>query len=199
MPAPGYPTHHERHPHGGGHNLRLPRGKHSPPLTMEHPSQWRYVATRLMAHMGAYTPDNLDRVTWQWHHRAALRIQETLIRHDIWTIQTADPRRQAAAFRTTRHQHQQSRTTQGHPRQVARTCPSQSQQDLTPAVGFPYSPQQSPPSAVHQPTARPRQSASPRKRRPDSDPPRRRNSTGGPGGRQAPRAKAAHRPLRQDW
>ena len=49
-------------------------GRHSPPPTMEHPSQWRYVATGLVAHMGAYTPDNLDRLHWRWHHRAALRI-----------------------------------------------------------------------------------------------------------------------------
>ena len=29
------------------------RTGHTPPATMDHPGQWRYVATRLMAHMGA--------------------------------------------------------------------------------------------------------------------------------------------------
>ena len=53
-------------------------GRHSPPPTMEHASQWRYVAARLMAHMGAYTPGDLDRLHWRWHHRAALRIREAL-------------------------------------------------------------------------------------------------------------------------
>ena len=47
---------------------------HSPLPTTEQPSQWRYVATRLMAYMGAYTPGNLDRLHWRWRHRAALRI-----------------------------------------------------------------------------------------------------------------------------
>ena len=28
------------------------KGRHSPPPTMGHPSQWRYVATCLMAHLG---------------------------------------------------------------------------------------------------------------------------------------------------
>ena len=30
------------------------RTGHRPPTTMDHPGQWRYVATRLIAHMGAY-------------------------------------------------------------------------------------------------------------------------------------------------
>ena len=39
--------------------------RHSPPPTMEHSGQWRYVGTRLMAHMGAYTPDDLNRLHWR--------------------------------------------------------------------------------------------------------------------------------------
>ena len=33
------------------------RTGHTPPATMNHPSQWHYVATRLMVHMGAYSLD----------------------------------------------------------------------------------------------------------------------------------------------
>ena len=68
--------------------FKLPEGQHSPPPTMEHPCQWRYVATGLMAHMGAYTLDDVNRLHWRWHHRAALRIREALIRHNVWTIRT---------------------------------------------------------------------------------------------------------------
>ena len=119
-------------------------GRHSRPPTMEHSSQWRYVATRLMAHMGAYTPNDLDGLHWRWHHRAALRIREALIRHHIWTIWTPHPRGQAAPGRTTGHQRQRSPTTQGHRRQVSRTSPSQGLQGLPSAMGPPYSPQRSP-------------------------------------------------------
>ena len=31
-----------------------------PPATMNHPGQWHYVATLLMAHMGAYNPDEMN-------------------------------------------------------------------------------------------------------------------------------------------
>ena len=44
-------------------NLREGRPSSTP--TMEHPSLWRYVATRLMAHMGAYKPDDLNRLHWR--------------------------------------------------------------------------------------------------------------------------------------
>ena len=30
---------------------------HTPPATMNQPGQWHYVDTRLMAHMGAYSPE----------------------------------------------------------------------------------------------------------------------------------------------
>ena len=38
---------------------------HTPPATMDHPGQWHYVATRLMAHMGAYSPDEMNGLHWQ--------------------------------------------------------------------------------------------------------------------------------------
>ena len=38
------------------------RTEHTPPATMDRPDQWRYVATRLMAHMGAYNPDEMKQI-----------------------------------------------------------------------------------------------------------------------------------------
>ena len=43
------------------------RSGHTPPATMEQPGQWRYVATWLMAHMGAYIPDEMNRLHLRWH------------------------------------------------------------------------------------------------------------------------------------
>ena len=36
------------------------RTGHTPPATMDHPGQWDYVATRLIARMGAYSPDEMN-------------------------------------------------------------------------------------------------------------------------------------------
>ena len=33
---------------------------HAPPTTRDHPSQWHYVATRLVVHMGTYSPDEMN-------------------------------------------------------------------------------------------------------------------------------------------
>ena len=62
------------------------QAEHPPPATMDHPSQWHYVATRLMAHMGAYIPDKMNRLHWLWYQRAALRIRTAMQRHNIWAI-----------------------------------------------------------------------------------------------------------------
>ena len=59
---------------------------HTPPTTMEHPSQWHYVATRLMAHMGTYSPDEMNRLHWRWHQPVALRVRAAMQRHNISTI-----------------------------------------------------------------------------------------------------------------
>ena len=45
------------------------RTGHTPPASMDHPGQWHYVATRLMAHIGAYSPDEINGLHWQWHQR----------------------------------------------------------------------------------------------------------------------------------
>ena len=108
-------------------------GRHSPSPTIEHPSHWRYVATRLMAHMGAYTPGDLDRLNWRCIHRAALRIQEPLIRHNVWTIQTLRPLGPPAPDRARGYQRPRSPMTRGPPRQVASTSHSQSPQGQPPA------------------------------------------------------------------
>ena len=62
------------------------RTGHTPPATMDHPGQWHYFATRLMAHMGAYNPDEMNGLHWQWHQRAALRIRAIMQEHNIWDI-----------------------------------------------------------------------------------------------------------------
>ena len=87
--------------------------QHSPPPAMEHPSQWQYVATGLMAQMGAYTPGSLDRPDLRRHHRAALRIREALLRQNILTIRTFCPRGPPAPRRATKLKRQQSPITQG--------------------------------------------------------------------------------------
>ena len=84
-------------------------GQHSAIPTLEHPSQWQYVATRLMAHMGAHTPDDLNLLHWRWHHRRALRIREALIRRNIGTG-TPRPRGPPIPDRATGHQRQRSPT-----------------------------------------------------------------------------------------
>ena len=60
----------------------------SPALTMEQPSPWRYMATGLMADMGAYTPHDLNQLHWRWLHMAALCIRDALLRHHVQTIRT---------------------------------------------------------------------------------------------------------------
>ena len=59
---------------------------HTPPATMDYPGQWHYVATQLMAHTGAYSPDKMNGLHSQWHRRAALRIRTAMQNHGIWEI-----------------------------------------------------------------------------------------------------------------
>ena len=59
---------------------------HSPRTTMDHPGQWHYVATRLMAHMGTYSRDKMNGLHRRWHQRAALRMRTAMQRHNIWAI-----------------------------------------------------------------------------------------------------------------
>ena len=42
--------------------------------------------SNLMAHMGAYSPDEMNGLHWRWHQRAALRIRTARQDHNIWDI-----------------------------------------------------------------------------------------------------------------
>ena len=92
------------------------RTGHTPPATMEHPGQWRYVATRLMAHMGAYSPDEMNGLHWRWHQRAALRIRTAMQDHNIWDI-PGSPGYQGHA---SGHRRPRSQNIPEPPRQAAR-------------------------------------------------------------------------------
>ena len=171
--------------------------RHSPPPTMDHPSQWRYVATRLMAHLGAYTPDDLDLLHWPWHHRAALRIREAPIQHNIWTIRTPRCRGPPGPDRATEHQRQRFPTTQGPLRQVACTSHSESPHRQRPDVAPPCSPQRSPTGGSPTPGQTTVINA-PRIKKSDNTPLRHRGCRGGPGGRRAADARAERRPQQRD-
>ena len=92
------------------------RTGHMPPATMDHPGQWHYVATRLMAHMGTYSPDEMNGLHWQWHQRAAPRIRATMQDHDIWDI-PGSPGYQGHA---SGHRRPRSQDVPEPPRQAAR-------------------------------------------------------------------------------
>ena len=62
------------------------RTGNTPPAPMNHPGQWHYVATRLMAHMRAYNSDEMKGLHWQWHQCASLRSRATMQEHNIWDI-----------------------------------------------------------------------------------------------------------------
>ena len=88
----------------------------TPSATMDHPGQWHYVATRLMAHMGAYSPDKMNGLHWQWHQRAALRIRAAMQDHGIWEI-PGSPGYQGHA---SGHRRPRSQDVPEPPRQAAR-------------------------------------------------------------------------------
>ena len=92
------------------------RTGHTPPATMDHPGQWHYVASRLMAHMGAYSPDEMNGLHWQWHQRAALRIRAAMQDHGIWEI----PGSPGYRGHTSGHRRQWSQDVPEPPRQAAR-------------------------------------------------------------------------------
>ena len=50
------------------------------------PHQCYYGATRLMAHMGTYSPDEMNGLHWPWHQLASLRVRAAMQRHNIWAI-----------------------------------------------------------------------------------------------------------------
>ena len=95
----------------------------TPPTTMDHPSQWHYVATRLMAHIGTYSLDEMSGLHWRWHQRAALRVHAARQKHNIWTI--PGPRAPRDTPRNTGdHSPKRSRSPQGK-------CHAMTPQDAT--------------------------------------------------------------------
>ena len=89
---------------------------HTPPTTMDRPDQWRYVATRLVAHMGAYSPDEMNGLHWRWHQRAALRISAAMQDHNIWNI----PGSLGHQGHASGHRQPRSQDVPDPPRQAAR-------------------------------------------------------------------------------
>ena len=88
---------------------------HTPPVTMDHPSQWHYVATRLMAHMGAYSPDKMNRLHRQPHQRAALRMRAAMQGHNIWDIPgSRDYQQHASGHGRSRSEEVRSSPGRGH-------------------------------------------------------------------------------------
>ena len=109
------------------------RTEHTPPATMDHPGQWHYVATRLMAHMQAYNMDEMNGLHWQWHQRAALRIRATMQEHNIWDI-PGSPGYQGHA---SGHRRPRSQDVPEPPRQASRRNSPERPQGLPPGMCSP--------------------------------------------------------------
>ena len=90
-------------------------GPHSPG---PHGPPWRVALCghRLMAHMGAYSLDEMNRLHWRWHQRAALRIRTAMQGHNIRAI-TGSPGYQGPA---SGHRRPRSHKVLEPPRQAAR-------------------------------------------------------------------------------
>ena len=106
---------------------------HALPATMDHPCQWHYVATWVMAHMWAYSPDGINRLHWLWHQRAALRIRATMQEHNIWAI-PGSPSSQKHALG---HQRPRSQEVSEPTRQTASHSPPETPPGATTWCGFP--------------------------------------------------------------
>ena len=89
---------------------------HTPPTPLDNPGQWHYVATRLMAHMRNYCPDEMNGLHWQWYRRAALRICTAMQRHNIWAI----PRSSGYQSHASGRQQPRSQVVLDPPRRTAR-------------------------------------------------------------------------------
>ena len=116
------------------------RTGHTPPATMDHPGQWHYVATRLMAHMGAYNPDEMNGLDWQWHQRTALRIRAIMQEHNIWDI-PGSPGYQGHA---SGHRRPRSQDVPEPPRQAARRNSPERPRGPPPGMGSPSGTYRSP-------------------------------------------------------
>ena len=149
------------------------RTGHTPPATMDHPSQWRYVATRLMAHMGAYSPDEMNGLHWRWHQRAPLRIRTAMQYHNIWDI-PGSPGHQGHA---SGHRRPRSKDVPDPSRQAARRNSPEHPWGPPPGRGSPSGTYSSP----LRPFAPRRSPGSPHASRVQSDTPEQRQATRHPG------------------
>ena len=149
------------------------RTGHTPPITINHPGQWHYVATRLMAHMGAYSLDEMNGLHWQWHQRAALRIRATMQDHDIWEI-PGSPGYQGPA---SGHRRPRSQDVPEPPRQAARRNSPERPRGPPPGRGSPSGTYSSP----LRPFAPQRSPGSPHASGVQGGTPEQRQETGNPG------------------
>ena len=89
---------------------------HAPLATMDHAGYWHYVATRLMAHMGAYSPHEMNELHRLWHQRSAVRIRTAMQRDNIWAM----PGSPGYQGHVSSHQRPRSQDIPELPRQAAR-------------------------------------------------------------------------------
>ena len=116
------------------------RAGHTHPTTMDHPCKWHYVANRLMAHMGAYSPDGMNGLHWQWHQRAPLRIRTAMQRYNICTVPGSPGYRGHASG----HRRPRSQVVPEPPIQAARRNSPGHHQGPLPGVGSPSGTYRSP-------------------------------------------------------
>ena len=149
------------------------RTGHTHPATMDRPGQWRYVATRLPAHMGAYSPDEMNGLHWRWQQRAALRIRTAMQDHNIWDI-PGSPGYQGHA---SGHRRPRSQDVPEPPRQAARRNSPEHPRGPPPCRGSPSGTYSSP----LRPFAPRRSPGSPHASRVQGDTPEQRQETRHPG------------------
>ena len=114
--------------------------RHTSPATMDHLGQPNYVATRLMAHMGAYSPDKLNGPHWQWHQHPAPRIRTAMQRQNIWGI----PGSSGYQGHASGHWQTRSQEVPEPPRQAARRNSPGRHQGPSPGLGSPSGTYRSP-------------------------------------------------------
>ena len=113
---------------------------HTPLATMDHPSQWHYVATRLMARFGAASTDKMNGLHWLWHQRAALRIRTVMQKDNIWAIRGSPGYRERASG----HRRPRFEEVPRPPRHAARHNSPGRHQGALPGVGSPSGTYRSP-------------------------------------------------------
>ena len=123
-----------RREHAPWQTSRLAIGRGKRPLPpWNPPGQWHYGATRLMAHMGAYSLDEMNRLHWRGHQRAALRIRVAIQDHDIWDIPGSPGYQEHASG----HRRPRSQDVPEPPRQAARRNSLEHPQGRPPGRGSP--------------------------------------------------------------